>query len=140
MAEYGRAFLEGDDRRIALNFALAENMPVDPGALLAHFSPQLFLIKITPVNPTHRAALNGIVSHVTPGRETYGAVTDLKKAGYDVILSIGELEENLIGSNCGQFVTRVRNAGAAVEGGYTYPLVPGRHETADGEGPGTASR
>ncbi len=107
--------MKGTTGESPFNFALAENMPVDPGALLAHFSPQLFLIKITPVNPTHRAALNGIVTHVTPGRGRRGR-DDLKKAGYDVILSIGELEENLIGSNCGQFVTRVRNAGAAVEG------------------------
>ncbi len=34
-------------------------------------------------------------------------VRELEREGFDVILSIGELRENAIGSNCGQFVTRL---------------------------------
>jgi 23S rRNA (adenine2503-C2)-methyltransferase len=48
----------------------------------------------------------------------------MRSAGYDVILSIGEVEENRIGSNCGQYVTRHLNAGETVgmsgHGGYDY--------------------
>ncbi|GAH48580.1 unnamed protein product, partial [marine sediment metagenome] len=29
-----------------------------------------------------------------------------KEWGFEVILSIGEMEENRIGSNCGQYVTK----------------------------------
>ncbi len=36
-----------------------------------------------------------------------------------MIISIGELEENLIGSNSGQYITRYKEA---VASGYTYPL------------------
>ena len=32
------------------------------------------------------------------------AICMLKKAGYQVIVSVGAPEENLIGSNCGQFL------------------------------------
>lgn len=131
MAEYGREFLREDARKIALNFALAENMRVDPGILLEHFSPDQFVIKITPVNPTHQAMANKISSHIVPGKDSYDVITELKQAGYDVILSIGELEENLIGSNCGQFISYFLKTRAAVEGSYTYPLEPDLREAGD---------
>jgi len=41
----------------------------------------------------------------------YSADPVIKKfhsQGFDVILSIGEVEENKIGSNCGQFVSRMK--------------------------------
>ena len=37
-------------------------------------------------------------------------VKDFRSQGYEVILSIGEVEENKIGSNCGQFVTRIQES------------------------------
>jgi len=122
MAEYGYAFLQEADRKIALNFALAESMSVDPEILLKHFSPDKFLIKITPVNPTYQAISNRVSSHIVPGKDKYDATTELKKAGYEVILSIGELEENLIGSNCGQFIANFLKTKIKVHESYTYPL------------------
>jgi hypothetical protein len=38
--------------------------------------------------------------------------------GFDVLLSIGELEENKIGSNCGQFVSIIQDGGYAVRTDY----------------------
>jgi 23S rRNA (adenine2503-C2)-methyltransferase len=107
IAQYGARFHGGRDRRVTLNFALAINAPVEPDVLLAHFDPRHFLIKITPVNPTHRAVKNGIISLVSSGPEEVSTeLTSLRSAGYDVLLSVGELEENRIGSNCGQFIQR----------------------------------
>jgi len=122
MAEYGKAFHEKGDRKITLNFALAHGMPVNPNVLLRYFTPNLFLIKITPVNPTYEASRNKVSSHILPNKEKYEIIDALKEVGYEVILSIGELEENYIGSNCGQYVTAYRKAKDSIEGGYTYDL------------------
>ena len=40
--------------------------------------------------------------------------------GYDVIVSLGEFEENAIGSNCGQYVSAVEMGGSVLEGAYSY--------------------
>jgi 23S rRNA (adenine2503-C2)-methyltransferase len=122
MAEFGQAFHQPGDRKITLNFALSEGMPVDSHVLLDYFDPSLFLIKITPVNPTFQARKNHILSYVRPDREKYEIIEALKQAGYEVILSIGELEENWIGSNCGQYVTAYKNAGESLEGGFVYDI------------------
>jgi 23S rRNA (adenine2503-C2)-methyltransferase len=105
IGSYGAGFREPGDRKITLNFALARGTPIDPDVLARWFDPGDFLVKITPINPTHRAVTNGIVSHVDPGRDEARLEIDrLRDAGYEVLLSIGELEENRIGSNCGQYI------------------------------------
>ncbi len=121
MAEYAKDFYEEGDRKITLNFALAEGMPINPHTLLQHFNPERFLIKATPVNPTCLAMKNKI-SSILPHKKGDGIVAALQKVGYEVILSIGELEENYIGSNCGQYVTTYRKANQLIKGGYTYEL------------------
>jgi len=121
MSEYGKSFYKEGDRKITLNFALADGMPVDPNILLKYFPPNLFLIKVTPINPTHRATRNRMIS-MLPHHEKSEIFTKLRNAGYEVILSIGESEENLIGSNCGQYITAYKKTGELIEGGYTYPL------------------
>lgn len=121
MAEYGEVFFEKVDRKIALNFALADSFPVDPQVLLRYFNPDIFLLKITPVNPTHQANLHKLSTSVSD-RTDCERFKVLRELGYQVILSIGELEENFIGSNCGQFVTSHRKSNKTIEGGYTYEL------------------
>ncbi|MEW6717180.1 MAG: radical SAM protein [Chloroflexota bacterium] len=124
MADYGKRFYQVGDRKITLNFALAEGTPVDPKILLRHFDPAKFLIKITPLNPTHQAQKHGLASHIDPmlSINKSQVVTSLQEAGYQVIVSIGEREENLIGSNCGQYVLRHLEAQTSLERGYTYPI------------------
>lgn len=124
MAAYADRFLRPGDRKITLNFALAAGSPVAPEVLLRHFDPQKFLVKITPVNPTCRAVQNGLVSYLDPhapesGREL---ADRLGAAGYEVIVSIGEVRENQIGSNCGQYVLRYLQSRAPVRDGYTYEV------------------
>lgn len=108
IARYAQRFEENGGQKVALNFALAAGSPVDVGVLARFFSPDRFLVKITPINPTYRAAYNKMVSYVDAddAARAYELVDALKSAGYDVILSIGEVEENRIGSNCGQYVMR----------------------------------
>ena len=124
MAVYGERFIAPGDRKITLNFALANNYPVDQNVLLSHFDPDKFLIKITPLNPTYRAVENDLSSYIDPTLEIdgYDVVNRLEEAGYQVIVSIGEVEENYIGSNCGQYIKRHLAATNPLQGGYTYRL------------------
>ncbi len=124
MAAYGERFQRAGDRKITLNFALAEGLPADPSVLLRYFDPARYLVKLTPVNPTVRAAQNGLATHIDPYHPESGqAVAQaMAAAGYDVIVSIGEVEENEIGSNCGQYVLQYLNSQQAVQDGYTYQV------------------
>ena len=124
MAVYGERFYQPGDRKITLNFALAEGQPVDPQVLLDYFDPEKFLIKITPLNPTYQAAEHGLTSYIDPYQQEreYAIVTALQEAGYQVLLAIGEVEENYIGSNCGQYVRRHLEAIDRVIEGYTYQV------------------
>jgi len=123
IAEYGRNYFEKGDRKITLNFALARDYPLEPDVLKEYFEPARFLIKITPVNPTVRAMERGIKSVVEKSPdEIDGLVSKLKKEGYDVIVSIGELEENKIGSNCGQLIRRYLESKISIGNSYTYEL------------------
>ncbi|MCX6826998.1 MAG: radical SAM protein [candidate division Zixibacteria bacterium] len=121
MADYGKSFFEISDRKIALNFALTERLSIDPEILLQYFNPEIFLIKLTPMNPTHQALKNRI-SNALPGNGRCKIADLLRSIGYEVIISVGELEENNIGSNCGQYVTAHRLAGEEIKNGYTYNL------------------
>jgi 23S rRNA (adenine2503-C2)-methyltransferase len=122
MAEYGEAFYRKGERKITLNFALVEEVPVNPDILLRYFDPGKFLVKITPVNPTYQASENNISSHILPDEENYEVIDALRQRGYQVILSIGELAENDIGSNCGQHWLNFLRANGKLKDGYTYPL------------------
>jgi 23S rRNA (adenine2503-C2)-methyltransferase len=124
MADYGRSWHRPGDMKITLNFALVDGMPVDPDVLLKHFDPDRYLIKITPVNPTTQAVRHGYSSHVDPynPEKVQGLVKKLCASGYQVILSIGDVEENQIGSNCGQYVLKYMSGEMPVKDGYTYPV------------------
>jgi len=124
MAAYGERFYTPGDRKITLNFALAEGQPVDPPVLLKYFDPEKFLIKITPLNPTYQAAEHGLTSYIDPNHQNqeYAIVDALREAGYQVIMAIGEVEENYIGSNCGQYVRKHLKAIDRKIEGYTYKV------------------
>ena len=121
IAEYGEVFYDKNGRKITLNFSMADRMTIDPDVLLKHFSPDIFLIKITPVNPTYQANKNGLSSTLI-SKKWNKVVDNLRSSGYEVILSIGELEENFIGSNCGQYITAYHRQEKIIEDAYTYEL------------------
>lgn len=124
MASFGERYYQPGDRKITLNFALGVNSPIDVRVLRKHFDPDLFLVKITPLNPTYQAQRHGLVSYFTKTDGDYPdpLVEEIAGAGYRVILSIGELEENEIGSNCGQYVQRHLQADQPLREGYTYQV------------------
>jgi len=100
IARYGEEFFTGG-RKVSLNFALASENELDPEVISEHFSPDIFMLKLTPVNPTDQARLHNIVRE-NIFEEEIPQMGILKEMGYDVVLSIGDLRENHIGSNCGQ--------------------------------------
>ena len=122
ISDYGNDFYRQGEKKITLNFALADNLSVNPQELLKYFSPEKFLIKITPVNPTFKAVSNKLNSHKLLKNKEHEIIQNLNKAGYDVILSIGELEENLIGSNCGQFLANYEQEKRNLKESYNYQL------------------
>lgn len=112
MADYGRRFYEDGDKKITLNFAMSKGYPVDIDIVKQYFDPDIFIIKLTPINPTERAMCNELVSEIDAYNPASAnqIVNDFRSQGFDVILSIGEVEENKIGSNCGQFVTQIKES------------------------------
>ena len=110
IAEFAERFVDLDagDKKITLNFAPAEGYPIDVAVIRKHFDPATFIIKLTPLNPTVRSREESLRSVIDPHIDdpSRGLVDEFRRSGYDVILSIGELEENRIGSNCGQFIQR----------------------------------
>ncbi|MBN2070822.1 MAG: radical SAM protein [Candidatus Krumholzibacteriota bacterium] len=122
LGEYGDRFYDEGGRKITLNFALAEGMPLDPGVLLGHFHPGRYIIKMTPVNPTCQAGRNGVKSRIMPDEKRCDVAKPLEAAGYEVILSMGELEENQIGSNCGQYIKSYLEEPGTFDAGYSYSL------------------
>lgn len=116
IAAYGERFstAENGDRKVTLNFAPAEGYPVDPSVIRKHFNPESFLIKLTPLNPTIRSKEQSLRPSIDPldSRTSDSLVNMFRDEGFEVLLSIGELEENRIGSNCGQFIQRALNARA----------------------------
>ncbi len=124
ISEYGEQFYESGDRKITLNFALAKDMAVDPAVLLNYFAPDKYLIKITPLNPTYHARENELISYINPldAGQKYELIQRLKDTGYQVLVSIGEREENYIGSNCGQYLRRHLTEDKPMTDGYTYQI------------------
>ncbi|MCX5752989.1 MAG: radical SAM protein [Candidatus Krumholzibacteria bacterium] len=117
ISAYGSRFASHGDRKITLNFAPVRGLPLDPDRLADWFSPEIFAVKLTPINPTHAAARSGFVGLIDPGdRPGCERVADgFRVAGFETVLSIGELDENRIGSNCGMRV-RALEGTSAVQG------------------------
>ena len=122
IADYGRRFRTKGDKKITLNFAMCQGYEISTETLLHYFSPEHFIIKLTPVNPTSASKQNNIASSFFSNSFVINTVKDLKFAGYEVLLSLGEVEENKIGSNCGQFITNFLKQNETVPSAYTYPI------------------
>ena len=108
ISNYGEKFYDVGGRKITLNFAINNYSIVEPKIIAMYFSPEKFLIKITPINPTFKAEKNNLTSKNDFYENVGSLVADFKKFGFDTILSIGELEENQIGSNCGMYINRCK--------------------------------
>jgi 23S rRNA (adenine2503-C2)-methyltransferase len=104
IAEYIEKFYDKDGKKVTLNFAVTEKTPIDVHVAAQVFPKDKCLIKITPVNPTHSAEKHSINS-TREGEAFYNKIIkDFESVGFDTVLSIGENQENNIGSNCGQYL------------------------------------
>ncbi|UCE23615.1 MAG: radical SAM protein [Candidatus Zixiibacteriota bacterium] len=121
IARYGERFFDEGGKKIALNFALDKDAPVEEAVLTQHFDPAHFIIKITPLNPTYRAIQNRHESYLDPLRPSdgQGLVERLCATGYEIILSMGEADENHLGSNCGQLVLNYISQATSIPGAYS---------------------
>jgi 23S rRNA (adenine2503-C2)-methyltransferase len=106
MADFGRRFVLPGDLKISLNFAPVEGYPISPDRIAEVFSKDTFLIKLTPVNPTHAASASGLRGIIDAGRarQCEPITEQFRARGFETILSVGDEEENQIGSNCGMYV------------------------------------
>ncbi|MCB2213641.1 radical SAM protein [bacterium] len=122
MAEYGDRIYRGEGRKVTLNFALGVGLQVNAEEAMRWFNPDSFLIKLTPMNPTVQATRNGYIDDSPdPSRFVADKADQFRDVGFEVIESIGELEENAIGSNCGQYLERMNKCSIPVS--YSYPQV-----------------
>jgi 23S rRNA (adenine2503-C2)-methyltransferase len=109
VARYGERWYGQGDRRVVLNFALAEGAAFEADRIREYFYPAVFAIKLTPLNPTRRGREAGFRTILRAARSraaTDRACERLHQFGYDVVISIGDGREDQIGSNCGQAVLR----------------------------------
>lgn len=118
IAEYGEDFFIPGDKKITLNFAVSDNIPIQPEIIANYFSPEKFFIKITPTNPTYNAIKNRLDQPIED--KHYKLAEKFKQMGYDTLISIGELEENQIGSNCGQYITTFLQLKKTIPHSYTF--------------------
>ncbi|MHB8202482.1 MAG: radical SAM protein [Desulfomonilaceae bacterium] len=111
LGDYGKKFFRRYQRKVCLNFALSPDIPVNADRLRDYFDPSYFLVKLTPINPTTVGSENQLT--IVDDRSAADGILRRKSAefesvGFFVIQSIGDMEENLIGSNCGQAVRQMK--------------------------------
>lgn len=89
-------------RKITLNFAVAGYV-IDPDVLIKYFSPEWYIIKLTPMHKTATATVNGILTkgdYTEP--EPYMEIEEqLIKAGYEVLVFIASRDEDEGRITCG---------------------------------------
>jgi 23S rRNA (adenine2503-C2)-methyltransferase len=92
-------------RKITLNFAVA-GYTVEPDVLLRHFSPEWYVVKLTPMHKTATATEKGIRTegdYTEP--EPYMVLEErLKSAGYDVLVFIASRDEDEGRITCGNAI------------------------------------
>jgi len=92
-------------RKITLNFAVA-GYTVDPDVLLRWFSPEWYVVKLTPMHKTAVALEHGIKTagdYTSP--EPYQEIEDrLKRGGYDVLVFIASRDEDEGRITCGNAI------------------------------------
>ncbi len=96
-------------RKITLNFAIA-NYEINPDILLKYFDPDNYIIKLTPMHKTATALKNNIktIGDYTTFHPYQKYEDELKSAGYDVLVFIASIEEDLGRITCGNAILSKR--------------------------------
>lgn len=105
IARIADKFAMPNGRKYTLNFALS-HYEINAQVLAAMFDPKKFLCKITPVHETTASAMNGI--RTVGGYHEYAPYTEveesLKSEGFDVIVFIPSLDEDMSRITCGNAI------------------------------------
>ena len=93
-------------RKYALNFALGDNFEINAEKLRDLFNPNKFMVKITPIHITRTCKENGIETKngyfdYTPYRDIEN---ELKQVGFDVLVFIPSIEEDISRITCGNAI------------------------------------
>ncbi|MCX7944444.1 MAG: radical SAM protein [Deltaproteobacteria bacterium] len=105
IANYSEKFYRKGKRKVVLNFAISDNTELDYKLIRNTFNPDTTIIKLTPINPTTSALRNGFrIDNDYDKIHTYlrKHSISLQRHGFQSIISIGDMRENTILSNCGQ--------------------------------------
>lgn len=90
-------------RKYTLNFAVTKDTILDAKVLTQLFSPEKFIVKITPIHETHSAIKNGF--NVTTSYDDYDVYRQfeqpLVQMGWDVIVFVPSHEEDQDRITCG---------------------------------------
>lgn len=106
IAEIGKSLPDPVGRKYALNIALADNSEVDAIKMKSMFSPNKFMVKVTPLHVTDSSTENGLettggYSEFTPYQEVE---SNLKNEGFDVLVFVPSLDEDESRITCGNAI------------------------------------
>jgi len=106
ISEIGRGLPGPVGRKYALNIALADGVEVNATKMKMLFSPNKFMVKITPLHITDASEENNIkttggYSEFTPYKEVE---ENLKDAGFDVLVFVPSLDEDKGRITCGNAI------------------------------------
>jgi len=101
-------FYKRDKRKPVLNFAIDSSDSVNPEVIKRIFDPRKCIVKLTPINPTQSARRN--IFDICENSEIINSrlkrvASKLSDYGFESIISIGDLRENIVFSNCGQIAS-----------------------------------
>lgn len=106
ISEIGKLLPDPIGRKYALNFALADEYIINADRLKELFDPAKFMCKLTPLHKTESCKENNI--ETTGGYESFTPYqkteTDLKNAGFDVIVFVPSYDEDLGLITCGNAI------------------------------------
>lgn len=106
ISEIGKMLPMPKGRKYALNFALADGYEVNAKRLLELFSPDKFMVKITPIHKTNSTQNNNIKT--TDGYEYFTPYKQVEKdlidAGFDVLIFVPSYDEDLGRITCGNAI------------------------------------
>lgn len=93
-------------RKITLNFAVVDGWPIDAKVLRSLFSPEHFVVKLTPMHVTESATTSHIATHgdATTPEPYLRAENDLRAEGFDVLVFIASHEEDASRITCGNAI------------------------------------
>ncbi len=106
ISEIGEMLPKPKGRKYAINVALADGNEIDAFKMACLFSPDKFMVKITPIHVTNATEENNV--QTTGGYYNFSpyqyAEEALKKEGFDVLVFVPSLDEDMGRITCGNAI------------------------------------